>query len=75
MKTKLTDTEQVFLDKFVDSEKIHPGNAAYWLFAKKLMEKVIDGHDTGSTLVTAKAYDLAQSILFNIVTGHVCFVG
>lgn len=66
MKPKLTDKEQIFLDCFLDSDKIHPGNAAYWLLAKKLMEKMVYDHDMQTNLVTDRAYDQAFSILYKI---------
>lgn len=67
-KIKLTDKEQTFLDKFIDTNHIHPGSKIYWDLAKKILSKMHTEHLLGTSLVTAKAFEVAEEILFKIAS-------
>lgn len=66
MNIKLNDLEQRFLDKYIDSDKIHPGSQIYWDMAKKIMTTLNSEHLLGTSLVSNRANDIAERILFKI---------
>lgn len=66
MKIELTVVEEIFVGKFVDSEVIHPKNAAYWPMVKKILGKLQAAHLNGVTPMTDKANELIESVLYKI---------
>lgn len=64
-KIKLTETEQRFVDSFMD-DNIHPQHQLYWIYMKKFLQKYVREHDQQTALITEKVYTICENILYKI---------
>lgn len=66
MRLQLTDTEQNFLDKMIDTNIVHPGSAIYLDMVKKILTKLQAEYTQQTSLVSNRVNEIAESILYKI---------